>query len=125
MHPYDTYAEHWIIGFIYRQNPAFSEYDLDRLPIRGEIQCPYSNVSVFVREKAAISGLRAGSGNTKNIGSVKLSSAEAFATTTGPFMQFSKWKQACDHYWRQYEMYIDGISTPHDLLNHPDFQVFR
>ena len=96
LHPYDSYAEHWIIGFIYQQNPAFPEYDLDQLPVRGQIKCPYCNVAVFVREKAAISGLRAGSGNTKNIGSVKLSTADAFATIDGPFKQFSEWKQACD-----------------------------
>jgi DNA-directed RNA polymerase subunit RPC12/RpoP len=125
LHPYSTYAEHWIIGFIYKQNPAFNEYDLEQLPARGEIQCPYCDVAVFIREKAAISGLRAGSGNTKNIGSVKLSSPQAFSTTNGPFMQFVKSKEACDHYWRHYEKYCLEISTPAKLVEHIDFAAFK
>lgn len=124
LYPYDTYAEHWILGFIYQQNPRFDEYDLDSLPAREIVQCPYRDVVVFLREKAAISGLRAGSGNTKNIGSVKLNRPEDFATVRGPFMQFTHWKAACDHYWREYERYVDVISTPGQLLAHPDFRKF-
>ena len=124
LYPYSTYAEHWILGFIYQQNPAFDEYDLERLPTRGQIQCPYRDVFVFIREKAAISGLRAGSGNTKNIGSVKLTRPQDFATVQGPFLQFARWKQASDHYWRDYESYCAAISTPAQLRAHPDFQQF-
>jgi hypothetical protein len=124
LYPYSTYSEHWILGFIYSQNPAFTEYDMSRMPTRGDIKCPYSNVKTFVREKAAISGLRAGSGNTKNIGSVKLRDAAHFSTTVGPFKQFSKWKEACDFYWMNYETYVSTISTADQLFQHPDFQRF-
>lgn len=124
LYPYCTYAEHWILGFIYQQNPAFEEYDLERLPTRGQIKCPYRDVFVFLREKAAISGLRAGSGNTKNIGSVKLSRPQDFSAAQGPFLQFARWKEACDHYWRNYEIYSSVISTPAQLRAHPDFQRF-
>lgn len=125
LYPYSTYSEHWIIGFIYSQNPAFNEYDLENMPVRGQIECPYRDVYIFIREKAAISGIRAGSGNTKNIGSVKLPTANSFATENGPFLQFSKWKEACDHYWRGYETYSQKISSVTDLLNHTDFQEFK
>lgn len=124
LYPYDTYSEHWIIGFLYRQNPRFREYSLEDLPQRGEIQCPYTDVSVFLREKHAIAGLRAGSGNTKNIGSIKLRSSSEFSTIDGPFMNFSDSKGACDHYWRNYELYSTQISSVQALLAHQDFHRF-
>ena len=124
LHPYTTYDEHWIIGFIYEQNAKFQEYDLRNMPKRGEIACPYTVVAVFVREKHAISGLRAGSGNTKNIGSIKLKTANAFATANGPFMAFARPKEACDAYWKNYETYCAQISTKEQLLSHRDFQEF-
>ena len=125
LHPYSTYSDHWIIGFVYKQNPAFNEYDLEKLPARGEIDCPYTNVVCFVREKAAISGIRAGSGNTKNIGSVKARGAAEFASVSGPFMRFREYKLACDHYWRNYEKYSIEIFTEVQLLAHPDFQKYK
>jgi hypothetical protein len=125
LYPYDTYAEHWILGFIYRQNPPFPNYDLESMPIRGSISCPYGDVFVFVREKHAISGLRAGSGNTKNIGSIKLSNSSDFATANGPFTAFRDAKGACDHFWRNYEAYVPQISTPVQLMAHPDFEQFK
>lgn len=124
LYPYDTYQDHWIIGFIYQQRPPFQEYDLSAFPSRGDIPCPYDVKAVFVREKYEITGLRAGSGNTKNIGSVKLRNASDFATAKGPFCYFSKGKLACDHYWRNYEHYIPQISTPAQLISHPDFIEF-
>jgi len=125
LYSYSTYSAHWIIGFIYAQNPKFTEYDLDSMPKKGDISCPYSNVTVFVREKHAIAGLRAGSGNTKNIGSIKLSNPKEFATAKGPFLQFSRAKDACDAYWRKYEKYSAEITSPDDLAKHPDFKIYR
>ena len=88
LHPYDTYGEHWILGFVYSQRQPFQEYDLNAMPRPGQIPCPYGDVFVFVRDKHAICGLRAGSGNTKNIGSIKVGSKEGFATAKGPFLAF-------------------------------------
>jgi hypothetical protein len=125
LHDYRTYDEHWILGYVYRQKPCFPEYDLDNLPRRGDIECPYSNVECFVRRKHEIAGLRAGSGNTKNIGSVKVRAAADFRTVLGPFMGFDLSKEACDHYWRKYETYCKVISTPAQLVAHLDFAQFR
>ncbi len=124
LYPYDTYDEHWIIGFIYEQRPPFPEYDLGQFPTRGQIPCPYDVKAVFVREKHSITGLRAGSGNTKNIGSIKLRNASDFATVQGPFCYFKNGKLACDHYWRNYEIYKSQISTPAQLLAQADFIEF-
>lgn len=125
LHPYDTYNDHWIIGFIYQQRPPFQEYDLSDFPSRGEIPCPYDVKAVFVREKYEITGLRAGSGNTKNIGSIKLRDAADFKTAKGPFCYFRNGKLACDHYWRNYETYTPQISSPAQLITHRDFLKFE
>ncbi len=124
LYPYSTYSDHWILGFIYSRAPAFEEYDLDSIPKRGEIKCPYDIESVFITEKVKITGLRAGSGNTKNIGSVKLDTPLGFENHNGPFTKFSKSKFACDHYWKYYEDYKKEISTEEELIGHPDFQKF-
>lgn len=128
LYPYDTYAEHWILGFVYNRLGDLSSetaYTLNNLPRPGSISCPYTDVSTFVREKVAITGIRAGSGNTANIGSIKVRSADDFSSETGPFLQFRDSKGACDHYWKNYERLKEEISTPSELLNHPELQVFR
>jgi len=125
LHPYETYNEQWVIGFVYSQNPAFREYDLENMPQLGEISCPYRDIHIFIRPKHMLSGLRAGSGNTKNIGSFKVRSANDFSTSVGPFARFSYAKEAHDHYWRYYESYVSLIHTETDLINHPDFAQYR
>lgn len=125
LYPYNTYNEHWIVGFVYSQNPAFREYDLDNMPRPGDIACPYRDVFVFVRSKYALSGIRAGSGNTKNIGSIRVKDASHFLTAMGPFSQFSRAGAACDYYWQRYETYVATIFDENSLINHPDFQQFK
>jgi hypothetical protein len=124
LHPYSTYTHHWVIGFIYTRNLAFEEYDLTNIPKAGDIKCPYDLQSIFIREKTDVVGLRAGSGNTANIGSIKLKSPQEFSTVKGPFSHFSQVKEACDFYWQNYDHYKGAIKTQQDLLAHPDFQRF-
>lgn len=124
LYPYSTYTDHWVIGFIYSRNSAFEEYDLTNIPQVGDIKCPYDLQNIFIRDKAEIVGLRAGSGNTANIGSIKLKAPQDFGTINGPFTAFTKMKEACDFYWKNYEKYIDSISNQIELLEHPDFQQF-
>lgn len=124
LYPYSTYNDHWIIGFVYSQNAAFLEYNLDSMPKHGDISCPYRDVYVFIRAKHLISGIRAGSGNTKNIGSIKVRTASDFKHQAGPFSQFTLAKDACDHYWKNYELYVTAIKTETDLRNHPDFNLY-
>lgn len=124
LYPYTTYTDHWVIGFIYVRNSAFEEYDLNNIPQVGDIKCPYDLQSIFIRDKTDIVGLRAGSGNTANIGSIKLREPNHFMTENGPFSNFSKAKEACDHYWKNYEHYINEVSNEAELLAHPDFLRF-
>ena len=125
LYPYSTYGGHWILGFVYRQSGVFGHYDLSNMPRAGDIRCPYTDVVGFIREKHEISGIRAGSGNTKNIGSVRVAAPRDFATVRGPFMQFSRAKEACDHYWKNYEALCPQIATAGQLLAHADFAQFR
>ncbi|WP_421343853.1 type II restriction endonuclease [Aeromonas veronii] len=103
LYPYDTYNDQWVLGFVYLRNEPFPEYDMANIPQRGEIYCPYSVQSIFIREKVDITGIRAGSGNTKNIGSIEIDEPHGFETSNGPFTQFHRKKEACDIYWGNYE----------------------
>ena len=125
LHPYSTYREHWILGFIYTQNGRHEEYSLENLPTPETVSCPYKDVFVFLRKKHEITGLLAGSGNTKNIGSVRLGVAEDFATVQGPFTKFNYAKEACDHYWAMFESYCGVIDSEDKLLMHRDFAAFK
>ena len=124
LYPYDSYADHWVLGFVYVQNPVFEEYDLSNLPRRGEIGCPFSIRTIFLRHKHELSGLRAGSGNTKNIGSFSVTNPSEFATQTGPFGSFSDGKRACDYYWANYETFVSEVSSKQELIDHPKMTSF-
>lgn len=125
LYPYDTYAEHWVLGFVYEQAEIHQEYDLESLPGPDEIACPYVIQKVFLRQKHEICGLRAGSGNTKNIGSIKVKDVSDFENDLGPFCQFRNAKAACDHFWRNYDQYKTEIDDANSLYSHPDFVFFR
>lgn len=125
LYPYDTYNEHWILGYVYARGVEFEEYDLGNMPSRGDIQCPYNILSVFIRDKVDISSIKAGSGNTANIGSVEINQPDGFKTAIGSFSQFTNSKGACNHFWCNFEGYKDTIKTDVALFNHPDFQQFK
>ena len=81
--PYDTYTKHYVLGFIYERDPS------------GET--PYKNVEVFFQEKWKIAGKRPGSGNTKNIGSIK-GDIHSFIDPEPVFASHEDFEE----YWRQY-----------------------
>jgi Restriction endonuclease EcoRV len=124
-YPYDTYQQHWVVGFIYKQRSAFEEYDLDNMPRVGQIPCPYEMKRVFIRQKYEIAGLRAGSGNTKNIGSIIVRAVDDFETCDGPFTSFELGQEACDYYWKDYERLCIQIATVDQLVSHREFRRFH
>ena len=125
-YPYHTYNEHWVLGFVYLRNLSFQEYTLDNIPQRGDITCPYSVQSVFIRDKVDITGIRAGSGNTKNIGSVEIETPNGFEIAHGPFTSFGpRKKEACDYYWSNYEDLKGDITDITTLNAHPSMRQFR
>lgn len=124
LYPYNTYHEHWILGFVYIRNQAFEEYTLDNIPTRGQIRCPYSIQSIFIREKVDLTGIRAGSGNTKNIGSIEIDTPRAFEYSNGPFTQFRQKKLASDYYWSNYERLKDVIKDNDQLYRNSEMIRF-
>ena len=97
--PYDEYARHYVIGFIYTRRDAGGQ-NIVALEERERAVCPFSDVEWFVQEKHRIAGERAGSGNTTNIGSIVASSTEAFTAGNGPFAQVGE--EVFLDYWRNY-----------------------
>ena len=84
VYPYDTYNKHYVLGFIYERDPSGST--------------PYKNVEVFFQEKWKIAGKRPGSGNTKNIGSIK-GNIDTFKNPEPAFNSHEEFEE----YWRNYE----------------------
>ena len=97
--PYDEYAKHYIIGFIYTRLEAGAQ-DVFDLEQRARVPRPFNNVEWFVQEKYRIAGERAGSGNTTNIGSIGASSNQEFAAGNGPFARAGE--EVFLDYWRNY-----------------------
>jgi hypothetical protein len=100
LYPYDTYTRHWIIGFVYSRVPQ-PEAATFPLADRARIPFPYKDVNCFVQEKYRISGLRPGSGNTTNIGSIASSKLEDFENGVGPFAD--KGEKYFREFWANYK----------------------
>ncbi len=97
---YDQYAEHWVIGFVYKRlegkrDAAGLVYSFDSL---NEIPIPFDDVEVFMQEKWRIAEDRAGSGNTANIGSIS-GTIDDFRSGNGVFQT----EQEFLEYWRGYK----------------------
>lgn len=98
--PYSQYKAHWVIGFVYdrvalKKSADYAHYkvgDIEHIPL------PFKNVEVFVQEKWRISGDRAGSGNTTNIGSI-VGTLDDFVNGRGVFSSDDEFHA----YWRGYE----------------------
>lgn len=102
-YPYNEYAKHYVIGFVYTRNETASEgqvygiKDLEILPV------PYKEVEVFVQEKFKISGDKPGSGNTENIGSFKTNNMSYLINGEGPFSELGI--ETFEDYWAGYKKY--------------------
>ena len=97
--PYDEYAAHWVIGFVYRR-VAVDAGAANRMYTISELApepAPFADVSVFIQEKLRIAGDRAGSGNTANIGSITGTMSD-FQQGNGVFQSESEFLA----YWRGY-----------------------
>jgi hypothetical protein len=98
--PFDQYKEHWVMGFVYtrvalKKAAEYKIYTTDKI---SEITPPYKDVKTFFQEKWKISGDKAGSGNTTNIGSIN-GNIEDFIAGNGSFFSEDEFVD----YWRNYE----------------------
>ncbi|MFQ5580969.1 MAG: type II restriction endonuclease [Nitrospiria bacterium] len=97
--PFEEYAGHLVLGVIYsRHNEAIDErriYSLDELP---NIVSVVKDFSFLVQEKWRIANDRPGSGNTKNIGSIR--DIQTLVDGNGPFVPYGR--EVFDDYWQNY-----------------------
>ena len=97
--PYEQYAAHFVLGIIYRrQDEAIDErriYTLDELQ---DIVSVVKDFAFLLQEKWQIADERPGSGNTKNIGSVR--DVRALVEGKGPFATYGE--EVFDNYWMNY-----------------------
>lgn len=100
LYPYSTYAEHWIIGFVYTRSEE-AETRAYPLAQRAQIASPYRDVAWFVQEKYKIAGLTPGSGNTTNIASISTGNIADFSNGRGPFA--GRGESYFREYWANYE----------------------
>ncbi len=97
--PYESYTGHFVLGVIYSKvDGEFDErrrYSLDDL---ANIASVITDFQFFVQEKYRIAGERPGSGNTKNIGSVR--EISKLVNGQGPFAKLGI--DIFDDYWMFY-----------------------
>lgn len=98
-HPYGQYKAHVVLGIIYSLNEGGDdEFKVYQLSDIDAIQSVIRDFTFFVQEKWRIAIDRAGSGNTKNIGSV--SNIRQLIEGTGPFAKLGE--HVFDDYWMNY-----------------------
>lgn len=96
--PYNQYAKHYVLGVVYSQTPNVDErqvYPIDQL---ADIPSVAQDFIFFLQEKYKIAADRAGSGNTKNIGSTIY--LERLINGTGVFAELGI--AVFDDYWMNY-----------------------
>lgn len=97
--PYEQYAGHFVLGVIYsRCEEAIEEHRVHTLDELQDIVSVVKDFTFVLQEKWRIAGERPGSGNTKNIGSVR--DVQALVEGTGPFAPYGE--EVFDDYWINY-----------------------
>ena len=102
-YPYNQYAKHYVIGFVYSRNEEASEGQMYSLSDLKSLPVPYKDVAVFVQEKYKIAGEKPGSGNTENIGSFKTNKMDFLINGEGPFANLGI--EVFEDYWAGYPKY--------------------
>jgi len=97
--PYQEYVKHLVLGIIYsRSDEAVDERRVYTLDDLQDIVSVVKDFRFLLQEKWRIAKDRPGSGNTKNIGSVK--NIQALVEGNGPFAQYGQ--EVFDDYWMNY-----------------------
>ncbi len=97
--PYDQYSAHLVLGIIYsRVDEAADELRIRPLDDLPDIVSVARDFTFLLQEKWRIASDRPGSGNTKNMGSVK--DITELVEGKGPFA--AQGSSVFDHYWMNY-----------------------
>lgn len=99
MFPYEQYAAHFVLGIVYsRRDEPIDERRVYTLDSLQDIVSVVKDFSLLLSEKWRIANDRPGSGNTKNIGSVK--DLRTLVQGTGPFAPHGE--EVFNDYWMNY-----------------------
>ena len=97
--PYSQYAGHFVLGIIYsRSDEEIDERRVYTLDDLKDIVSVVKDFRFLLQEKWQVASDRPGSGNTKNIGSVK--EIQSLEEGGGPFTPFGE--DVFDDYWMNY-----------------------
>lgn len=97
--PYQQYAAHFVLGVIYsRSGEAVDERLVYKFDDLKNIVSVVKDFTFLLQEKWRIAGERPGSGNTKNIGSVR--DIQALIDGSGSFVPYGQ--AIFDDYWMNY-----------------------
>ncbi|MBQ9607889.1 MAG: restriction endonuclease [Lachnospiraceae bacterium] len=118
--PYNQYANHYVIGFVYTRNIDASEGDIYSFKELKSLPVPYKDVEVFCQEKYKIAGEKPGSGNTENIGSYKTNRIECLVNGEGPFSVLGN--EVFEDYWAGYPKYRSATSKYTSLIEYFDYE---
>ncbi len=96
--PYNRYTKHYVLGVVYTPVRGVDERKVYEISQLAEIPSVATDFQFFLHEKYRIAADRAGSGNTKNIGSTVF--LERLINGTGVFSQLGV--EVFDDYWMNY-----------------------
>lgn len=123
-YPYEQYAAHFVLGVIYsRTKEAFDERRVYTLDDLQDIVSAIGDFVFLLQEKWRIASDKPGSGNTKNIGSVK--SIEGLVNGMGTFSSYGH--KVFDDYWMNYltndmARAIDSVVTYRNLKEYLEWK---
>lgn len=95
LYPYSSYKGHYVIGMIYSREES-EDLSVKHISEYKTIESPIYDIEMFFIEKYKIATNNPGSGNTKNIGSVK--TENDLIHGNGPFDTVEKF----DEFWLNY-----------------------
>ena len=122
--PYESYAGHLVLGVIYsRRSEAVDERRVHTLDELQDILSVIKDFSFLLHEKWRIAGERPGSGNTKNIGSMR--NLQTLLDGAGPFASLGE--AIFDDYWMNYltedmARAIDSVVPYHNLEEYREWR---
>jgi hypothetical protein len=122
--PYEQYAAHFVLGTIYtRSDEPIDEQRVYALDDLQNIVSVVKDFTFLLQEKWKIAGERPGSGNTKNIGSVR--DIQALVEGKGPFASYGP--EVFDDYWMNYltDDMARAIDSDVPYRNLRDYWVWR
>jgi hypothetical protein len=97
--PYEQYSKHFVLGVIYSRNEEeFEDRKIYKLDEMHNIVSVVKDFTFLLQEKWRIASDQTGSGNTKNIGSIR--SIADLVEGRGPFT--ARGEEIFDDYWSNY-----------------------